>query len=150
MPIAPRDGAEQFASVGVARRGKKVGGLPLLHDAPALHDGDPVADLCGNAQVVGDEEHREAEPLLHGGQEPENLRLDGYIESGNGFVGDEKIRFDGECPRNRNALTLTAGKFVREAIRGPCVETDCAEEVAGACQRLLPGHAMDDRPLRNR
>ena len=49
-------GGEQFLRIGVPRRREDGGGRPLLDDLAAAHDGDAVADLGGDPEIVGDEQ----------------------------------------------------------------------------------------------
>ena len=46
-------------------------------------------------------------------QQIDYLRLYGYVQSGNGFVGYNEFRFHDHRTRNAYSLTLTAGKLMR-------------------------------------
>src|SRR4051812_17738551 len=54
---------EKLSRVGVRRPGKDRSGRALLDDLAVAHDGDVVADLRRDTQVVGDEEHRQVEAI---------------------------------------------------------------------------------------
>ena len=56
-----------------------VGSGELDHTAE-VHDGDPVADVTNNGQVMGDEQVAEVVLVLEVLQEVQHLRLDAYIE----------------------------------------------------------------------
>ena len=45
----------------------------------------------------------------------DDLRANGDIQRGDGFVCHDKIRIHDKAPRNADALALPAGKFMREA-----------------------------------
>jgi hypothetical protein len=56
-----------------------------------LHHGDVVADLRGDAQIVGDEQHRQTEAGLEVFEQLQHLRLHRDVERGDGFVGDDAL-----------------------------------------------------------
>ena len=58
----------------------KLRGIPHLDDLAEVHDGDSIADVADNRQVVGDEDIGEVQLSLELDQQIEHLRLDGYIE----------------------------------------------------------------------
>ena len=84
-----------------------------LDDFSLIHHGDAVGDVVDDAKVMGDENHRQPEVFLERGDEIEDLRLDGDIECGDRFVGDDELRFRGERAGDGDALALAAGEFVR-------------------------------------
>ena len=88
----------------------------LLDDATEVHHGDPVADVLDDAQVVRDEEVREAHLRLQVGHEVQDLRLDRQVERGYRLVGDDEARADRERTRDADTLTLAAAELVRVAV----------------------------------
>ena len=90
--------------------------VALLDDLAVLHHADPVGDLAHDAEVVGDEQKRHAEPLLQVLQQREDLRLHGDVERRGRLVGDQQIGLVGERHRDHHALALAAGKLVRIAL----------------------------------
>ena len=60
--LAPESG-QQRLRIGVLRIAEDLAGQPLLHHLAVLHHRDEVADLRRDAQVMGDEDDRQAEPL---------------------------------------------------------------------------------------
>ena len=89
---AARRGREEHARIGVLRAPEDRRDRPLLDDAAGLHHADPVGDAAHDAEVVGDEQHRHAEPRLEVGEEREDLRLHGDVERGRRLVGHEQLR----------------------------------------------------------
>jgi len=83
-----------------------------FHNPAEIHDGNPVAHVPDNAQIVGNEEIRQAEGLLKLFQQIQYLSLDGNIKGRNGFVGDNHLRLQGNRPGNSDALALTAAEFM--------------------------------------
>ena len=65
---------------------------PALDNRSTMHDGDGVADLHGDAQVVGDEQHAQLELLLDAGKQRKHLSLHRDIERRDRLVGDQKMR----------------------------------------------------------
>ena len=46
----------------------------------------------------------------------EHLRTNGYVQRGNGLVGNDEFRVHNQRPGNADALALAAGKLVRKAV----------------------------------
>ena len=84
-----------------------------LHHAPRLHDDDAVGDLGHHAEIVGDEQHAGAAPLLQLADEPQDLRLRGDVERGRGLVGDQQRGLEHQRGRDHDALALPARDLVR-------------------------------------
>lgn len=76
------------------------------------HDADPVRDVPDHAQVVGDEKEGEVAVLAQVEQQVEDLRLDGDVEGGGGFVQHQQRGPDGEGAGDGDALALAAGELV--------------------------------------
>ena len=91
------------------------GGRALFHDPAMLHHGDVVADLRGDAQIVGDEQQRDAEPVLDFVEQFQHLRLHRDVERRDRFVRDQHVGIERQRARNRDALALAAGELVRIA-----------------------------------
>ncbi len=102
--------------------------LAGFDDFPLIHDGDAVGDVVDDAEIVGDENHRQSEVLLEGFDEVEDLRLDGDIERGDRFIGDDELGFRGERAGDGDALALAAGELVRVFPHDFGVETDGGHE----------------------
>lgn len=49
---------QEALRVGVLRVGIDLSGLAFFDNFAVLHDHDPVANLRGHPQIVGDEKHR--------------------------------------------------------------------------------------------
>ncbi len=69
--------------------------------------------MPNKAKIVGYEYDSESEPFLQVHEQVNHLRLNRDIERGNQFIGDKTNRLDGEGPRDRYALTLSPGEFMR-------------------------------------
>ena len=73
----------------MARIAEQLAHRRLLDDPSGVHHRDPVGHLGDDAEVVRDQEEREAQPLLQVAQQVENLRLDRDVERGRRLVGDD-------------------------------------------------------------
>lgn len=94
----------------------KLGGV-VLNDVGALgEDDDPVAELHGLVEVVGDDDDRLLQLLLDLDQlvlQP--LPRDG-IDRAEGLVHEEHGRVGGEGAGHSDALLLAAGEFLRVPV----------------------------------
>ena len=80
----------------------------MFDDNALLHHQHLVTDLRRDAQVVGDEQHGNAEFLLHIIQQMKHLRLHANIQRRHGLIRDQQIRLHRNGARNGNPLALTA------------------------------------------
>ena len=62
--VGLRLGGEQRARIGMLGRREHALDRPVLDDLALLHHADRVGELAHDAEVVGDEQHRHAEPRL--------------------------------------------------------------------------------------
>ena len=76
---------------GAARR-RAARPAPVSTMRPAYITTTRSRDLGHHAEVVGDEQHRDAELLPQAGQQLEDLRLDGDVERGGRLVRDQQAR----------------------------------------------------------
>ena len=90
---APAAGTAFSSALGVRvpRVGEQLGGRRRLDDPAQVHDGDPVADVAHDRHVVGDEQHRQPEPLLQVGEQVEHRRLHRDVERRHRLVGDQHL-----------------------------------------------------------
>src|SRR5260370_3897661 len=136
-----RDGGEQFASVGIFWLVEDLFGGADFQELAGAHDGDARGDLRHHGQAVGNENVRESEFALEFLQQEENLRADGNIEGGYGFVGDDELRLENESSGDADALALAAGEFVRIPPHGVFIQADAAKNRRRARQAATRGEA---------
>ena len=84
-----------------------------FHDAPRVHDRDPVADLACDAEVVRHKDEAHAKALLQGMQEADDLVLDRDVKRGRRLVRKEERRLGGKSDGNHRALAHAAGELMR-------------------------------------
>ena len=120
-----------------------------LDDAAAIHDGDAIANLAHQPEVVRDEEIRQAELLLQIEQQVHDLRLHRHVERRHGFVADDERRLEGERAREADALPLAAAEFVRILRAGIGIEPDQLEKLRtrARCSSRDPELVNDQRLL---
>lgn len=117
------DGGEERLGVGVEGVVEKFGGGGFFDEVPQVHDADAVGEVSYDGEIVGDEEIGEPELFLEVAEEIYDLGLDGDVEGGDGFIGDDEFGVGGEGAREADALTLSAGEFVRVAVEGGGVKS---------------------------
>ncbi len=144
--VGRRNSAHERARVGVARVFEESASVGGLDDASGVHHLDAVAEAGDDAEIVRDEDHGHAEFALHFADELENLGLDGDVERGGRFVGDEQLGFGDEGHRDHDALAHAAGKFVRiivDAFRG-VVDADGFKHRQRAGEGVATGNVFVD------
>ena len=106
------DGCQQLLRVRLSRGGEQRPHVGLLHDPSLEHHGHAVRQVGHHAHVVGDEHDGGAELVAAASQQVEDLGLDGDVERGGGFVGDDHARVQHQGLGDDDALLLAAGELV--------------------------------------
>ena len=120
-PGQGRERAHQPRRVRVQRAPEEHVGRRRLDDLAGVHDRDAVAELDEQREVVGDEQHREAEPLLERLELLQDLALDDDVERRRRLVHHDQLGLERERHRDHDALAHAARQLVRVASgRGPC------------------------------
>ena len=109
----------------------------LFDDAAMLHHSDVVADLRRDAQIVGDEQQRDAEPGLDFVEQFQHLRLHRDIERRDRFVRHQHVGIERERTGDGDALALAAGELVRIARDRVGRQIDQFQQFARFRQRLV-------------
>ena len=117
--LARRLGVEQHARVGVLGRGEDARGRPALHDLSRPHDDHLVRHAAHDAEIVGDEHERHAEPVAQLLEQRQDLRLHRHVERGGRLVGDQHVGLTRERHGDHHALALAARQFVRVGAHAP-------------------------------
>src|SRR5882724_12017823 len=108
VPVATGSGFYQRARVILLRSGQDLLGQASFDDMAVLHHDNGIADLRGNAKIVGDEEHRDSGQRTNFFQQLQYLSLNRNVESRHRFIRDKKIRLEGERTRDADTLSLAA------------------------------------------
>ena len=113
-------------------------GEPLLDDPPEVHDGDRVADVVDDAEVVGDEQQPGVALAGEADEEVGDLRLGRGVERRDRLVGDDDLRVGRQRPGDGDALALAAGELERIAVGDRPVEPDLLEQRGDLALALAP------------
>ncbi|RMS50537.1 hypothetical protein ALP65_04624 [Pseudomonas aeruginosa] len=145
-------GVEQLAGIGVSRGCEEFLAGSLLDDPPLLHDADAVGDAPDQVEVVGDQQQGHAQACLQVLEQIEDLQLDGDVERGGRFVGDQQLRLAGQGHGDHHPLPLAAGEFVWIGFQalGRLGDADQLEQFEnsraglGATQALVQGEDLGE------
>src|SRR2546422_3905280 len=142
-PRELRPAKHQRTGVGVLRRLEYLFHRSLFPDFALAHHHYVIGDFPHHGEVMGDEQHRHAQPLLQIGDQFENLLLDGDVERRRRFVRDQQFRLACNRYGDHHALLLAARQL--EWIGVDLVlglwNADLAQEFEGSCPRLPAAHA---------
>ena len=83
----------------------------LFDDLAGIHDDHPRTELPDDPHVVGDQQHRGL-LALHLQNQVEDLGLNGDVERGGRFVGDNQLRLEHERHGNHDALSHATGELM--------------------------------------
>ena len=137
-------GGQQHAGIGVLRVLEDPGDRAGLHHIAILHHADIVGIAAHDGEVMTDQQQGEAARGLLGGEQLEDLRLDGDVQRGGGLVGNQQGGIVGERDGDHHTLALAAGKLVRESVdpAGAVGEANLGQQFdgAGTCRGTI------DRP----
>ncbi len=129
---------EQAPGVGVLGVVEDLVERSLLDDPPRVHHQHPVGDLGDDAEVVGDEDRRQAALAVEPLEQGQDLRLDGDVERRRRLVGDQHLGLERQRHRDHRPLAHAAGEFVRVGV-DPLLgvgDPDRVEHLDGELARL--------------
>ena len=112
----PRCCCKKFTRVFLFRVRVDLCGRTLFDQLSVLHDDDAIADLGCDAQVMGDEQHGQAEVSTNLVEQIEHLRLDRHVKRRNSFIRNQNCRFHRERSRDADPLTLSARELMRKPV----------------------------------
>lgn len=118
------DGSKELLGVWILRFSEV---MDLFYDLAMLHDDDVVAEAVCESEVMADEHVGDVSLFLQTIKQIEDGLLDGYVESGGGFVADDDFRLEDEGARDSDTLALAAGHVVRIAVSEVFGKVDQAE-----------------------
>src|SRR5258708_411289 len=110
---------------------------PSLDDAASLHHGNAVADMLDDAEIMRNEQHRQAQPRLQRDQQIQHLGLCHDVEGRDRLIANQQVPLRGERLCDRNTLPLAAaqgGGLPREQFRSQAsATTQLPTPVAAGC-----------------
>ena len=128
-PGQRRERAHEPVRVRVQRGCGRARPRRRLDDLAGVHDRDAVAELDEQREVVRDEQHGEAEPLLEHLELLQDLALHDDVERGRRLVHHDQLRLERERHRDHDALAHAARELVR--IRAHALALDARRARAG-------------------
>ena len=84
----------------------------FFNDTAGVHDDDVVCHLSDNTQVMGNQHDRRIDLILELTEQVKNLCLNGNIQCGGRFVGDDQSGAAHQCHCDTDSLTHTAGQLM--------------------------------------
>src|SRR2546428_10461852 len=141
VEVERRDRRKQRFSVRVMWRGKDILGGAELDELREIHHPDPVGEVANHAQVVRDEDVRDAFGGLKFGQQVEDRGLDRNVQGRDRLVADDDVRRPGERPADGHPLPQPSGEFGRALLEVPWFEADLASELVHATASLRAAYA---------
>ena len=109
----------QAAGIGMRRGGEHGARRAVFGRTAGVEHQNVVADLRGEPQVVGDEQHGGAVALLHLGDQANDAGLNGDVERGRRLVRDHQARLAGKRHGDQHALAHAAGDLMRILAQQP-------------------------------
>jgi Transposase DDE domain len=88
-----------------------------LHNLAEIHDGDPMADSFDHRDVVRDEQEGEVQFSLQPHQQIDDACLHRNVERRDRLIGDDQLGRERERSGYGDALSLAAGKLMRQTRR---------------------------------
>jgi oligopeptide/dipeptide ABC transporter ATP-binding protein len=111
--VDARDRADKRARIGMCRKAKQFANGCRLHQLTRMHDGDPLAGLRDDPQIVRNQEDRCARSVAEVAEQIEDMRGGRYVKARGRLVGDEKLWRGGKRHRDHDALAHPARKLMR-------------------------------------
>ncbi len=124
--------------VGIRRHpGAKRCDVEFLDDLAVVHYRHPLAHVRDDGEVVGHQKERQAVLASQPLQQVEYLRLDRDIERRGRLVEQQDARLENERTRDRDPLSLAAGKLVGIAIAERRTQPDLVERALDPAIRIV-------------
>ena len=132
-----RRAAQEGVGIGVERGGEEIAHRRVLDDLAGIHDVDAPAHLGDDAEVMGDEQQRDAVFFHELAQQVEDLRLDRRVERRRRLVGDHETGPAGDGHGDQHTLPHAAAELKRV---GPghmagVGNANMGEQLVDACAR---------------
>ena len=80
----------------------------ILCYSASIHDAQVISYLVDDSHVVGDQQDSHAGLFLQITHQAQDLGLNGDIQSGGGFIGDEQFGLTGQSHGNHDPLFHTS------------------------------------------
>ena len=124
LGIRDRNRGKQGLRVGVDGAVIELIRVRCLYYSSKVHNSDSVRNMSDYQQVVRDEEISNTELFLQLFKHIDDLRLDGNVQRGYGFVADDEFGIYSQRSRDTDTLSLAAGELVDVSCRVLRVQSD--------------------------
>ena len=111
--IQARHDTQQTDRIGMPGQFEQHSDRCLLDGLAGIHDHDAIGIAGDDAEVMGDEDQGDIEPLRQILHQFQNLRLHGHVERRRRFVGDQELRIAADGHGDHDALAHAAGELMR-------------------------------------
>ena len=122
---------DQPSGVSVSRRRQYFAARAALDAQALVHDVNAVGDAPDEAEIVRDEDDRQAKSLLQLPEQCQDAGLHRDIERGRRLVRDQQIGIERQCHRDHHPLALAARQLVRIGVElgGRVIDGDQLEQL---------------------
>jgi len=103
-------------------------------------DGDLVADVLHDGEIVSDKKIGQAKFFLKIHQKIHDLSLDGNVQCTDGFVADDELGFDSESASNPDSLALTPAELMWKSARKGRIKSHKAKKFSYAIYAIRGTH----------
>ena len=103
--------------IGVARAAQHFAGRSVFDLFASIKNGDVVADMRGEPQIVGDKQHGGLMLTALFGEQPQHIDLTDHVERRGWLVGHDERRVGHEGHCDQHTLALPARQLMRIAAQ---------------------------------
>ena len=140
-------GGKQRQPIGMAGAGEDGLGRSYLHEAAEIHDRHAVGDMAHHVQIMGDDEHGEAEGLAQVVEQVQHLALHRDVETRGGLIGDDQLGRERDGAGDPDAARLATAQLMGQAVGHGAGQSDQAQQPLDLGIEIAVGEAMDAEGL---
>ncbi|CDN44922.1 hypothetical protein BN871_FY_00260 [Paenibacillus sp. P22] len=120
-----------------------------LHDIAGIHDPDPVGGFGDDADIMGEQQHRDVHFLVDLDQYVEDIRLRNDVERGRRLVENDELRIEQQAEGDHDPLLHASRHLVGERLQHAVrLQPHIIHQVAGLVDNLLLRSAASMSPVR--
>ena len=112
----------------------------LLNKFAMFQDGDLIADVFHDGEIVSNKKISQAKFFLKIHQKIHDLSLDGNVQGTDGFVADDEFRFDSESASNPDSLALATAELMWKSARKGRIKSHEAKKFGHAIYAIRGTH----------
>ena len=147
-PIHARDAGEELLRIRMLGREDDLVGAAGLDVLTTVGDDDAVAEVAGEGDVVGDEDHSQRLLRLEPLQQVHHLGLDAHVEGRRGLVEDHDAGRHDQGGGDADPLLHPAAELVGVAVEDFAGQAHHLDHLGGPLHRFGLGDvALGEQPL---